>query len=280
MKVHVLSDVHLEFQKWRREWALASIDCEVHVLAGDIGVGFQGLDFALKHFPRPVIYVCGNHELYGQRTVREWWRKAREKLAGRSVHLLENEAVIIDGVRFLGCTLWTDFALFGEDRQEAMGRHAEQEMSDFATIFLTRRGPINYDAGANRRRSGDRLTWRHVLARHRESRKFLETELARTGPWDKTVVVTHHAPSINGIEDPSLPVDLDAAYASNLDHLIVKCDLWVHGHIHRACTYQGKFGGRVVENARGYRDSGLGSVPGFKWDLLVDTNQPQSERTS
>lgn len=268
MKLHVLSDVHLEFQKWRREWDIASIDCDVHVLAGDIGGGFQGLDFALKHFSRPVIYVCGNHELYGQRTVREWWRKAREKLAGSSVHLLENETVIIDGVRFLGCTLWTDFALFGEDHQEAMGRHAEQEMSDFAHIFLTRRGPINYDAGANRRRSGDRLTWRHVLARHRESRGFLEAELARTGPWNKTVVVTHHAPSIRGIEQEPAGV-LDPAYASHLDSMVARADLWVHGHVHRALEYAGTLGGRVVQNARGYADSGPETVSGFEWNKVI-----------
>lgn len=268
MKLHVLSDVHLEFQNWRREWDVASIDCDVHILAGDIGVGLQGLDFALKHFTRPVIYVCGNHELHGQRTVHEWWCKAREKLAGSSVHLLENESIVIGDVRFLGCTLWTDFSLFGDERQEAMGRHAEQEMSDFATIFLTRRGRIDYDAGANRRRSGDRLTWRHVLARHRESRNFLEAELARIGPWNKTVVVTHHAPGIRGIEQEPA-VDLNSAYASHLDTLVTKADLWVHGHVHRARQYAGTLGGRVVQNARGYADSGLEKVSGFEWNKVI-----------
>jgi predicted phosphodiesterase len=274
MKLHVLSDVHLEFQKWCREWDIASIDCDVHILAGDIGVGFQGLDFARKHFMRPVIYVCGNHELYGQRTVREWWRQAREKLVGSSVHLLENESVVIGNLRFLGCTLWTDFALFGDERQEAIGRLAEKEMSDFGNIFLTRRGPINLDAdphvfGVTRRRSGDRLTWRHVLARHRESRNFLETELARTGPWNKTVVVTHHAPSIRGIEQEPA-VDLDSAYASHLDTLVARADLWVHGHVHRARQYAGTLGGRVVQNARGYADSGLEKVSGFEWNKVIE----------
>jgi DNA repair exonuclease SbcCD nuclease subunit len=114
---------------------------------------------------------------------------------------------------------------------------------------------------------------------HERSREYLEAELDK--PFDgKTVVVTHHAPSINGIEQPELPVDLDAAYASNLDHLVAKADLWIHGHVHRAGEYTGKFGGRVTENARGYNDSGLGSVPGFKWDLVVDTCQPAPERKS
>lgn len=274
MKLHVISDVHLEFQKWPREWDVASIDCDVHILAGDIGAGFQGLDFAKKHFSKPVIYVCGNHEFYGQRTVQEWWYQARAKLAGSAVHLLENESIVIGDVRFLGCTLWTDFALFGADRQESIGRLAERDMSDFGNIFLTRRGPINFDAdpyafGFTRRRSGDRLTWRHVAALHRQSRDFLEAELQKVGPWNKTVVVTHHAPSVSSIDQE--PADeLDAAYASHLDALVVRADLWVHGHVHRAGEYAGTLGGRVVQNARGYADTGLGKIRGFHWNKVID----------
>lgn len=282
MKLHVLTDMHLEFQKWRRTWDIASVDCDAHVLAGDVGNGFLGLEFALMNFTRPVIMVAGNHEMYCQRPMDQWWRKAREKVAGTHVHLLENESVLIDGTRFLGCTLWSDFRLFGDDHQEELGRLAEKESNDFGNIFLSRRGPIHYDAdpyafGFTRKRSGDRLTWKHVAKMQQRSREFLEAELERTGDWKQTVVVSHHAPSINGIEQPDLPVDLDAAYASNLDRLVAKADCWVHGHVHRAREYQGKLGGRVVENARGYRDFGLGSVPGFKWDLVVDTAGPTPE---
>ena len=283
MKLHVITDVHLEFGKWRRVWDIASVDCDAHVLAGDIGNGFLGLDFALQQFKRPVIYVAGNHCFYNQRPMDQWWRKARQKVAGSHVHLLENESVIIDGTRFLGCTLWSGYRLYGDDRQEEFGKLAEKESNDFAQIFLSRRGPINQDAdpyafGFTRRRSGDRLTWRKVAEMHQRSREFLEAELDKTGDFDQTLVVTHHAPSINGIEDPAYPNDLDAAYASNLDHLVAKADVWVHGHVHRAREYTGKFGGRVVENARGYADSGPDSVPGFRWNLVVDTNQPVPER--
>jgi predicted phosphodiesterase len=284
MKLHVLTDVHLEFQKWRRVWDIASVECDVHVLAGDIGNGFLGLDFALQRFSRDVIMVAGNHEMYSQRPMDQWWRKAREKVAGSHVHLLESESIVIDGTRFLGCTLWSDYRLYGDERQEELGRLAEKESNDFAQIFLSRRGPIHYDAdpyvfGFSRRRSGDRLTWKKVASMHERSREYLEAELDETGDWDQTVVVTHHAPSISGIEQPDMPVDLDAAYASNLDHLVAKADCWIHGHVHRACEYTGKYGGRVIENARGYKDSGLGSVPGFRWDLVVDTCQPVPERT-
>lgn len=282
MKLHILTDVHLEFQKWRRTWDIATVDCDVHVLAGDVSSGYTGLDFALMKFTKPVIYVCGNHEFYSQRPMQEWWRKAREKVAGSHVRLLENESLVVNGTRFLGCTLWSDYRLFGDARQEELGRYSEQNSNDFANIFLSRRGAINQDAdpyafGFIRRRSGDRLTWKKVAEMHHLSREFLEAEVGKTGDWNETVVVTHHAPSINGIEDPAYPNDLDASYASNLDHLIPKANCWIHGHVHRAREYTGKLGGRVIENARGYADSGPDSVPGFRWNLVVDTKQPQPE---
>jgi DNA repair exonuclease SbcCD nuclease subunit len=273
MRVHLISDVHLEFQKWRKQWDIASIDCDVHVLAGDIGNGFLGLEFALEKFTCPVIYVAGNHEFYNKRPVEEWWRKARQKVAGTHVHLLEDESVTINGTRFLGCSLWYNLRLLGDDRQEELGRIVERESNDYANIFRTRRGPITYDAdpyqfGLMRVRSGDRLRWWHVINWHADSREFLETELARTGDWRHTVVVTHHAPSINGVEMEPV-VDLDSAYASNCDDLVARADLWIHGHVHKCHEYSGRDGGRIVTNARGYKDSGLGADIGFVWNKVI-----------
>jgi hypothetical protein len=211
-----------------------------------------------------------------------WWQEAREKVAGTHVHLLENQAVVLDnGTRFLGCTLWTDFTLFGHDRQEELGVLAEKNSNDFRNIFLTRRGPIRFEAnpyvlGVASRRTGDRITWKHMAELHRRSREFLEAELGKAGNWDQTIVVTHHAPSKNGIENPELPVDLDAAYASSLDHLVKKADCWIHGHVHRALEYPGVLGGRVIENARGYSDSGPHAVPNFRWDKVIDTKRAES----
>lgn len=90
MKIHILSDIHLEFGKWRRTEDANAIDADVTVLAGDIGLGLSGLDWALT-FRRPVIYVLGSHEFYGQRPMQTLWRKARAKVQGTPVHLLDND---------------------------------------------------------------------------------------------------------------------------------------------------------------------------------------------
>ncbi len=109
MRLHILSDTHIEFAALPRKH-VADVDCDAHILAGDIGVGLMGLEWALKTFTRPVIYVMGNQEFYGQRMVPRLFAKARATVAGTHVHLLENAAIVIDDVRFLGRASGPTFA--------------------------------------------------------------------------------------------------------------------------------------------------------------------------
>lgn len=273
MKLNILSDVHLEFGKWPKQIDVNAIEADVTILAGDIGVGLQGLEWALT-IERPVVYVMGNHEFYGQRPMADLWRKAREKVAGTHVHLLENESVQIGDVRFLGCTLWTDFAIHGTDQQEKSMSYAHQSMTDYAKIYLNRRGKSNIEFGTSGRSGGDRLTPKKTLALHQESRALLERELSLlpsnpTGgnAAGKTVVVSHHAPSALSLVYEKPASKIDAAYASNLDALVEKADLWVHGHTHIRADY--RIGSsRVVSNPRGY--SGRDRVDEFNPFLVVE----------
>lgn len=280
MKIHILSDIHLEFGKWPMNIDVNTIDADVTVLAGDIGVGLEGFQWALS-IDRPVIYVMGNHEFYGQRPMNELWRKAREKVEHTHVHLLENESVLIDDprnsgvhVRFLGATLWTDFAILGSDRQQECMDSASRSMTDYGAIYVTRRGKSLAEYGLAGRHAGDRLTPRKVLSLHHESRDYLEREVARipantgdSSEWAKTVVVTHHAPSVMSLAHQEVAEHGDAAYASDLDYLVAKADLWIHGHTHIPVDYQ-IGGGRVVSNPRGY--VGHEPVRSFHPGLVVE----------
>ena len=107
MKLHVLSDLHFEFAPFE----LPATDADVVVLAGDIDVGRRGLEVARAAGGRPVVYVAGNHEYYGH-SIPGLTGELVAATRGAGIHVLENEAVVIGGVRFLGCTLWTDFAAF------------------------------------------------------------------------------------------------------------------------------------------------------------------------
>ena len=110
MRLHILSDLHLEFESFTPP----EVAADAVILAGDVSTGRNGLKWALKSFPeRPVIYVLGNHEFYGQK-VQKLIKEFQEMAQDTNVHLLENQSCTIGDVLFLGATLWTDFALNGD----------------------------------------------------------------------------------------------------------------------------------------------------------------------
>jgi Icc-related predicted phosphoesterase len=173
--------------------------------------------------------------------MRESFRDAR-LLRDRYPHILENEAVEIGDVRFVGATLWTDFRLNDGDPELAMAA-AQSGMNDYRKIKFSK---LPYQ------------TFKpiHAYRKHHESRAFLRSALDDSSAR-KTVVVTHHAPSARSIK-PELHSDpLSACYASDLEALIVdgKPSLWVHGHIHHKVDYQ-VGGSRVLANPHGYPGEG------------------------
>lgn len=257
MKIHILSDIHLEFGGLR----LPEVEADVTVLAGDIGVGLQGIEWALQTIPwhRPVIYVMGNHEFYGQRVMLEVWKAARKKVKGTHIHLLENEAVEIEGVRFLGCTLWTDFALFrGGHRKQAM--KDALSLSDYWNI-LTAHG-ASYS-----RHEAKLLRPQDTLNLHKESRTWLDQELDRKHDG-KTVVVTHTAPHRGSLAPKWANDSISPCFVSNLPGLVERADLWIHGHTHDSFNYQVERC-RVVCNPRGYANS-ADLNPGFDVGFVAE----------
>lgn len=230
MKLHILNDLHTEFE----DFEPPPTDADVVILAGDIGVGLGGLRWAEDRFPdRPVIYVPGNHEFYHHDIALIDELKAQ---APENIHVLNDDPLIIDGVRFLGSVLWTDFGLFGEaDKYFAM-QQVRRQMTDFSII-----------------RNGDRLfTPEDANRLHSASRDWLAVMLAESFDG-KTAVVTHHAPSSLSVHARYARNLLTPAFASNLENLMGgdRVVLWVHGHMHDPFDYE-VYGTRVVCNPRGY----------------------------
>jgi predicted phosphodiesterase len=247
VKLHILSDVHVEFE----DFEPPETGADVVVLAGDIHVGVKGLEWAAARFPStPVIYVLGNHEYYGA-ALPKHTRRMRELSEGSNVRVLENERAVIDGVVFLGCTLWTDFRLFGDPR--IAGYEATQKMTDYKKIRVS--------PEYRRLRSVD------TAGEHNLSLQWLTKELDTCSPA-KTVIVTHHAPSAKSLPEGYAGDMLSAAYVSELDDFVSACGvpLWVHGHLHAPSDYVlGRT--RVLCNPRGYPDE---SNAEFIPDLLVE----------
>lgn len=263
MKLLVYSDLHLDLYPLKLQLDpnfLKTID--VVVLAGDITEGTKGLPWARETFPdKAIVYVDGNHEFYGQN-----WDKhgdaMRELAREHEIQYLEKDAVTIGGVRFLGCTLWTDFALHGADTKlEAMST-ARQRMSDYKRIKISPQPELYWQRK-------HRLFPAMAARRHQESRQWLEEQLSQGDPQN-TVVVTHHAPHLQSIPEDFAEHPLSPCYASNLDGLMGRASTWIHGHIHDSVDYRVR-GTRVVSNPRGYKLRG-GAVEnsGFRVAFRAD----------
>jgi len=252
MKLWLFSDLHLDVNA-RHPLAQPDPrpDHDAVVIAGDIQAGMadavrwiadQGLN------ERPVIFVAGNHEFYGDDRLGGLLDGRNEAERHRNIHVLEQRSMAVGGVQFVGATLWTDYRLFG-DADGAMA-HAAVGLNDHRMI-----------------RHGGRL-WapRDAAAEHEVARVFIEEQLALP-VCDKVVVVTHHAPSLKSAAPRWQNDLLTAAFGSDCERLAQRATLWVHGHMHAPADY--RLGDcRVVCNPRGYVASG--EAERFNPELVVD----------
>jgi predicted phosphodiesterase len=239
MRLHVLSDLHVEMAPFELDGGAAGAhDADVVVLAGDTATGTRGVRWAQEHAGgRPVLYVAGNHEYYG-RALPGLLDELRSAAGGSTVRVLENDEVQLDGVRFLGCTLWSDFDFDGTDHRERSMRVCARVVNDFKHISFGT--------------TGDALAPSDARAVHLGSRAWLAERLST--PFDgETIVITHHAPLISvRPEQPALRA-LAGAFASDLTDLMggERVALWIYGHTHRAADVEVR-GTRVLSNPRGY----------------------------
>ena len=252
MKLHILSDLHLSAAGFE----VLETDADVIILAGDITRPKEAIAWA-SALTKPVLYVPGNHEFYGgsiASTAQEMKRLCR----GSGIQVLDNDAVVMDGVRFLGATLWTDFQLFGEgkERDEAVSQ-ALSFIRDFSRIQMD-------DA------SGALFTPALSAVEFMRHATWLEAQLAE--PFaGKTVVITHHAPSPRSIHPRFAGSPFNACFVSDAERLInsQQVALWIHGHTHDSFDYVVN-GTRVVCNPRGYAKNGVNENPKFDPALVIE----------
>ena len=245
MKLQLLSDLHLETEDFDPEPAPGA---ELLVLAGDIDSRWAGFE-RFAGWPVPVVVVAGNHEFDG-RELDTAWPMLREHCARLGFTLLQREAMLFtagDGrcVRILGTTRWSDFDLFGA----AQRARAMRAAGYFMRLMAATRGGRPFDAEGVREEG---------LA----CRAWLEAELMQPprGRWDRTLVVTHFAPSLRSADPRYGRQPGTASFCSADDDLLPRADLWLHGHLHCRHDYavprRGRRASRVVCNARGLAAKG------------------------
>lgn len=245
MRIHILSDLHNEFAPFVPE----RVEADVVILAGDIDLKTKGVVWAGQAFPHipHVIYTPGNHEFY-KGALGHTLSKIRGAAAG--VHVLDLDELIIDQVRFLGATSFTNYRVTGNPAGAA--RIAQMSMSDFKQIKTDRFGKVH---PADFIRIAD------------ESYAWLKQKLDE--PFQgKTVVITHHAPALVCLEHGGTHgSELDGSYANDWDDLLAgQADVWIYGHTHESVDFE-FHGTRVVSNQRGYPNEESGFRPGLVIEL-------------
>ncbi|WP_018447835.1 metallophosphoesterase [Rhizobium gallicum] len=240
MKIWTFSDLHLAFSDL--DYEIETPDADVCVVAGDItSPPLASMNWLYEHIAKrmPVVFVAGNHEYYGQVYIDALDAMKANRGDYPGVYFLENSQAVLAGVRFLGATMWTDFNLYN-DRPEGM-RVAHAFMNDYRAIMYRLTPP-------------ERLTPRHTVDFHCESRSWLENALAQEFDG-RTVVVTHTCPHTMSV-DPRYDGDsVTPAFASDLSNLIETYQpaAWFHGHTHTSFDYVVPgTRTRVICNPRGY----------------------------
>lgn len=251
MKLNILSDLHLSCGALE----IPRNDADVVILAGDVARPKEAVSWALD-FAKPVLYVPGNHEFYGG-SIAGAADELKQMCAGTNIRILDKDQVIIEGIRFLGTTLWTDFMLWTDNEQRSLAmREAQRFMRDFSIIHVDEPMPRLFAPD-------------DAAALCRVDAQWLESRLAEphAGP---TVVITHHAPSRQSIHSRFAGSLLNGCFVSDLQHLADgrRAQLWVHGHTHDSFDYMLN-GTRVVCNPRGYAKEGVNENPLFDSHFMV-----------
>lgn len=263
MKIQLLSDLHLEqnadFQPQ------PAPDADLLVLAGDIGSYQRGSqlsaraewDFGLTRFsplpqhggwPVPVVYLPGNHEYDGLDfdATHERLRATCDRLG---ILWLERETALLQGVRFIGTTLWADFDALAPRGQ---GASLTDQLTAREKAF---RAANHYLRIASATRDGKPFLAEQMREVALVCQHWLRAALAEPYAAGPTVVVTHFAPSLRSADPRYGLTPGTAGFCNALDELLPHADVWLHGHLHCALDYRvGRC--RVVANPLGYAQKG------------------------
>jgi Icc-related predicted phosphoesterase len=238
MRVLIASDLHFEFHEDRGVALLDSLPpADVLVCPGDLAVApllGDALGLLLSRYAE-VVFVAGNHEFYRSSLVdvRRALRRLDECFEG--FHYLEQSECTLEGLRFVGATLWFP-RKFGSELLQPLA-------SDFRLISDAVPG---------------------IYDEHEQAVRYLSSVVSRD-----TIVVTHHLPHRRSLPPSLAHSPLNRFVFSDLAALIEERQpkLWVHGHAHTSSDYYvGRT--RAICNPFGY--SGRQVNPTFRRDCLLD----------
>ena len=243
-------------KSWQQLPELQHKIADLVVLAGDIGVGYQAIELIdpLLDLGYQVIYILGNHELFGHepaQLIAGWKALAQSRLG---LTFLHNGSAEIHGILFFGSPLYSNLGTdSSSDAIPNWLRPALKQIADF------RKTP----------------NWQpeNMVQAHFECKAALELFLQSSQHSNKArVIITHFLPSIACVPNAFVGHPTNPYFAADLDSLIKQYqpDLWLHGHTHLSITTAiGKT--KILCNPKGYVDY-KELNPNFNEALLTDIN--------
>jgi Icc-related predicted phosphoesterase len=230
--IFAISDIHTEFYESAQEvFDIIPWQPATHlVLSGDIGVVSRKKDIytdfliRCKSKYKNVMVIPGNHEYYGcnydRNGVEEFMMNLCEKIG---VHYIHKRNVVIDGIRFIGHTMWS-----------MIEKYACPLVNDFSQQVF---------------RSRD-----EYLSAHRDGYEFFKKEIENSRSFpEPIVIVTHHLPSTKLIHPKYKNSAINSAFASDVSSFIdlTNVKYWFCGHTHEyvelTCDKT-----RIIANPFGY----------------------------
>jgi predicted phosphohydrolase len=215
MTIQYASDLHLEFaqnKEYIKKNPIRPLG-DILILAGDI-MPMQLVeqhadfwDYVASHF-EATYWLPGNHEYYGN--------DISERMGSfcidirPNVHLVNNHLVVIENTQFIFSTLWSRISVENQ-------WYVQQTMNDFHTI----------------RDQGARLSAARYNQLHSECLAYITQQLENAAAA-KTVVATHHIPTLMNYPEQYRGDALNEAFASEQYELIERLqpDYWLYGHHH------------------------------------------------
>lgn len=252
MRIQIFSDLHLDVRPIKPITIMPGVD--LVIVAGDTCEGaLRAFEQLRRIVPMhiPIVMVMGNHEYY-RRFVPIELKLARSHGPAFNIRLVEDDTVVL-GIRIVGATLWTDYAIFGEANQAAVMNACASGMNDHRLIGWQKQPWLRFRP-------------QEAALLHHRSKAYLSETLAVpfAGP---TVVVSHHAVHWDSVHPRFRTDPVTGAFVSDLSALIEthRPALWVHGHVHNSSDYRiGET--RVVCNPHGYGNEN----PCFDGALVVE----------
>jgi predicted MPP superfamily phosphohydrolase len=216
LQIFPVSDLHLEFDVDPEKLIQTFPKADILVLPGDIGVVNTCLEKMrlflnkAKEKYSDVVFIAGNHEFYGCGYDRSRVVENLRKLAEETdTHFLEKETKVIQGIEFIGTTLWSLIDKKGCESIRDFSQNVWRSQLDYVGEFI-------------------------------DNFRFLKKTLGTPSKYPR-IVLTHHLPTTRLMHERFRDSPANSGFYTNiLDSIDTRgIHYWFSEHTHEfaVCKY-------------------------------------------